>query len=105
MTMEQHQEIVTGSAVRRLVLVLAVAALMAAVMVVIATPAFAFANPDNKGNAQNAAGQRQAVDNSDELDQRQDTPGKGGGPKSGTTLPNNADHFFQIVGAIGKDHQ
>ncbi len=90
---------------RRLILVLAISALMAAMMVVVATPAFAFANPDNKGNAQNAAGQSQAVHNSDELDQQQDTAGTGGGPKVNSTVPNNADHFFQINGFIGKDRK
>jgi hypothetical protein len=41
----QHQEIVAGSALRRLALVLAVAAVMATLMATMAVPAFAKGNP------------------------------------------------------------
>ena len=95
--------------ISRRIRLLAVAALMAALMVVMAAPAFAFANPDSKGNAQNAAGQTQAKDNANQLNVRQDTTPIGGpsenGPKGGRTVPNNADHFYQDFGFIGKDRK
>jgi hypothetical protein len=49
-----QQEIVGGSALRRLVLVLAVAVLMAAMMVAMAVPAFAKADPLGHPGSNNA---------------------------------------------------
>jgi hypothetical protein len=91
---------------KRIISVLAVVAVMAALMVVSAMPAFAFANPDSKGGR--GQGQARAVGNCDlkvipkQASREQEA---GGGPKSGSgeeyPVPTNCDHLWQENGFIG----
>ena len=60
--------------------------------------AFAYANPDNQGNAEFAPGQVTAEENCENAVDKQEEKGveAGGGPKAGTgEAPLNCDHFFQ----------
>jgi len=80
---------------RRILLVLAVGAIMVLSSV---SYAFAEANPDNNGNAANAPGQVNAETNCANAIDKQEENGveAGGGPKAGTgEAPINCDHFFQ----------
>ena|SRR5215211_3379029 len=79
---------------RRILLVLAVGAIMVLSSV---SYAFAEANPDNNGNAANAPGQVNAETNCDNVIETQEgSVEAGGGPKAGTgEAPTNCDHFFQ----------
>jgi len=92
---------------KRLLLVLTVALMMAAMMVVSAMPAFAFANPDNNGKANVAPGQDRASENCGTFP-APGSPGTGvvgrqatsnipsnGHQVNGTTAPTNCNHFFQ----------
>jgi hypothetical protein len=98
---------------KRILTVLTVAALMAVMLVAGAGYAFAFANPNNKGNASNAPGQENAGANCTDTFSRQGEKGvvAGGGPKAepieedGALVPlepTNCDHLFQDLGRIGK---
>ncbi len=103
MMREQTVTVAAGSALRRILLVLAAAALMAVMMAVMPAPAFAFANPDNNGNAGSAPGYNQAWDNSRQAIRTQtaNDVSAGGGPKQGILAPTNSDHFYQDYGYIG----
>jgi hypothetical protein len=81
---------------KRIVTVLTVAALMAVMLVASAGYAFAFANPDNEGNASNAPGQSNARQNCFEniIKQTEKDVSAGGGPKEGVPAPTNCDKFF-----------
>jgi hypothetical protein len=80
---------------RRLLLVVAVGAIMLLSSV---SYAFAYANPNNNGNAGDAPGQVTATDNCENAIDTQEENGvvAGGGPKAETgEAPINCDHFFQ----------
>jgi hypothetical protein len=80
---------------RRILLVVAVGAIMVLSSV---SYAFAGANPNNNGNAEDAPGQGIAGTNCDNAIDKQGAKGveAGGGPKAGTgEAPNNCEHFFQ----------
>jgi hypothetical protein len=81
---------------KHIVTVLTIAALMAVMVFAGAGYAFAFANPDNEGNASNAPGQNNAQENCFENITRQLEKGlsAGGGPKEGTIGTTNCDKFF-----------
>jgi hypothetical protein len=85
---------------RRILLVLAVAAFMAVMLAVSAGSAFADADPDNSGNTANAPGQANARENCYDNITKQDDRGveAGGGPKSDTgsyyASPTNCDHYW-----------
>ncbi len=81
---------------KRIITVLTVAALMAVMLVAGAGYAFAFANPNNQGNAFNAPGQVKASQNCFESIVKQSEKGvsAGGGPKAGVPAPTNCDKFF-----------
>jgi hypothetical protein len=83
---------------KRIISVLAVAALMAAMLVASVMPAFAYAYPYNNGNANNAPGQANAHQGC--LDtiaaQRANDVSAGGGKKEGTLAPTNCDHNFTL---------
>jgi hypothetical protein len=84
-----------GALMRRILLVLAVGAIMVLSSV---SYAFAEANPNNNGNAANAPGQVNADANCGNAIDKQEDKGveAGGGPKAGTDeAPINCDHFFQ----------
>jgi hypothetical protein len=98
---------------RRLILLIIVALLIAAMFVAVAGYAFASANPENQGNGADAPGQENALDNCTENFNKQGEKGvvAGGGPKAepieedGALVPlepTNCDHFFQDIGRIGK---
>ena len=91
---------------RRLLLVLTVALMMAAMMSLMAAPAFASVNPDSNGKAAYAPGQTQAQENAGQTEDRQSANGvmAGGGPKQGIPGPTNAEHFYQLSGSIGNNH-
>jgi hypothetical protein len=78
---------------RRILLVLAVAAIMVLSSV---SYAFAYANPDNNGNAGNAPGQATAQDNCSQNITKQEDKGveAGGGHKEGILAPTNCDKNF-----------
>jgi len=60
--------------------------------------AFAYANPSNNGNAEDAPGHGIAGTTCDKAIDKQGAKGveAGGGPKAGTgEAPSNCDHFFQ----------
>ena len=84
---------------RRILLVLAVAALMAAMMVVSAMPAFAVANPDSEGGR--GEGQARAALNCDVVVDRQLNPEEPPSPSNShqanfsPIAPTNCNHFFQ----------
>jgi len=89
---------------KRIIMVLTVAALMAVMLVAGAGYAFASANPDNQGTATNAPGQSNAFENcrANVIKQEEKRVSAGGGPKEG--LPGtNCDQFFQQSGLIGKN--
>ena len=79
---------------RRILLVLAVGAIMVLSSV---SYAFAEANPDNSGNAGTAPGQATATSNCGEniLNQFGNEVSGGGGDKEGILGPTNCDHFWQ----------
>jgi|SRR5918998_4477333 hypothetical protein len=94
---------------KRIFAVLAVVALMATMMVVSAMPAFAFANPDNNGKAEDAPGQDRASDNCGTFLTLASPEGTGvvgrqatsNSPSNGhqenattPTAPTNCNHFF-----------
>jgi hypothetical protein len=79
---------------RRILLVVAVGAIMVLSSV---SYAFAYANPNNNGNAENPPGQEIAEENCVNAVVRLGDKGveAGGGPKAGTdNAPLNCDHFF-----------
>jgi hypothetical protein len=78
---------------RRILLVLAVGAIMVLSSV---SYAFAYANPDNNGNAGNAPGQATAQDNCGQTINKQEENGvaAGGGHKEGVPAPTNCDNNF-----------
>ncbi len=82
---------------RRIISVLAVMAVMAAMLVVSAMPAFAYANPENNGNADNAPGQSKAGRNCGEsvLKQTADNNFSNGHKVPENPTPTNCDHFYQ----------
>jgi hypothetical protein len=81
---------------KRIVMVLTMAALMAVMLVAGAGYAFALANPDNRGNASNAPGQQNAHQNCENTISKQHEKGvsAGGGKKEGVVGPTNCDKFF-----------
>lgn len=85
---------------RRILLVLSVAALMATMIVATAMPAFAVAN---NPNAADAPGQAKAAENCGEVlgKQTSNRVRAGGGPKEGFLGPSNCDHYYQSTGRIG----
>jgi hypothetical protein len=99
---------------RRLMMLIIVALLTAAMLVTGAGYAVALANnPENKGNGSNAPGQQNALENCTENFNRQGEKDvvAGGGPKAepieedGALVPlepTNCDHLFQDLGRIGK---
>jgi hypothetical protein len=88
---------------RRILLVLAVGAIMVLSSV---SYAFAYANPDNNGNAGNAPGQQQAVGNCGQNIQKQNANGQTGSQtgspndeKQLNTAVTNCDHFWDNAGS------
>jgi hypothetical protein len=81
---------------RRILLVLAVGAIMVLSSV---SYAFAYANPNNNGKAEEAPGQVNADRNCGNVVEKQEAKGveAGGGPKAGDDdeAPVNCDHFWQ----------
>ena len=88
---------------KRIVMLLTVALVMAVMMVASAGNAFASANPDNNGKTENAPGQQTAKENCTDAVIKQSNKGvrAGGGPKDETNAPINCDHFWQNTGSIG----
>ena len=78
---------------RRILLVLAVAAIMVVSSVSYAS---AEANPNNQGNGSSAPGQSKAQANCDNTVAKQDAKdvSAGGGPKVDQQGPTNCDHIF-----------
>jgi hypothetical protein len=85
---------------KRIITVLTIAALMAVMMVAGAGYAFAYANPDNQGNASNAPGQENAIENCVQNIEKQteNDVSAGGGPKEDVPAPTNCDKFFPPPG-------
>jgi hypothetical protein len=88
---------------RRILLVLAVGAIMVLSSV---SYAFAYANPDNNGNAGNAPGQANAQANCFETIQEQNASGQTGAQtgspndeKQLDTAVTNCDHFWDNAGS------
>ena len=92
----------TGTALRRILLVLAVAALTAAMLVVMAVPAFAYANHDTGSGSGDGQEQAQNKNQATLGKQLENGVTAGGGPKEGISAPTNSDHYFQLSGLIGK---
>ncbi len=94
--MGQQQTAVAGSAaVRRMILVLTVAALIVAIFVATAVPAFAFAkHVPGRGSS---GGQDRAVDQCNSAVDKQDVSNQGhhNSNDPGNVAPANCDHFFQ----------
>ena len=82
---------------KRIITVLTVAALMAAMVVAGAGNAFAFTYFDNNGNAENAPGYQKSEENCASAGGKQTAKGvaAGGGSKEGIPAPLNCDRFFQ----------
>jgi hypothetical protein len=82
---------------KRIRLTLAAALTAVAIMAASAGNAFAIANPDNNGKAENAPGQQTAGENCSGVVNKQEEKGvaAGGGPKEDIPAPTNCDHFFQ----------
>jgi len=70
----------------------------------LAPPASGYAFIDAKGKAFEAPGLEQAVAECEKVIDLQTLREivAGGGPKAGIPAPTNCDHFFQIIGVIGK---
>jgi hypothetical protein len=79
---------------KRILLVLTVALMMAAMMVVSAMPAFAVANTDSEGGR--GKGQARAAGNCGAVVERQlgNSPSNGHHHESGPIAPTNCNHFF-----------
>jgi hypothetical protein len=75
-----------------------------AVAAVLAPPASGYAFIDANGKAFEAPGLEEAVAECSTVISLQTMREivAGGGPKAGIPAPTNCDHFFQIIGAIGK---
>ena len=97
---------------RRIIMLLTVALVMAAMMVAMAAPAFAWALPGTPGDDETIPGQPIAGANCDKNIEKQFSMGlsAGGGPKANVPfagdpsileVPLNCDHFWQTRGHIG----
>ncbi len=86
---------------KRIITVLAVALVMAAMVAVMAAPAFARANHDT-GSGSSDGQETASMKNTDAIiNQSEKGVTTGGGPKEGILGPNNSDHFFQNNDFIG----
>jgi hypothetical protein len=92
---------------KRILVLLAVVALMAVMLVASAGYAFAYAYTDQSQGNVTAEAEDNCVANFEKQAKNEVAPG--GGPKAGgeageeDSAPTNCDHFFQEEGAIGKD--
>ena len=82
---------------RRIISVLAVVVVMAALVAASAGSAFAYANLDNNGKAANAPGQTKALENCiDAITKQASDDNLSNGHKvPGNGAPTNCDHFYQ----------
>jgi hypothetical protein len=88
-----------GGNVRKVILLIC-----CAVAAVLAPSASAYAFIDANGKAFEAPGLEEAAAECGKVINLQTMREivAGGGPKAGIPAPTNCDHFFQIIGAIGK---
>lgn len=88
----------------RVLLVTFTVALVSAVAAVLVPPASGYAFTDANGKAFEAPGLEQAVAECGKVISLQTMREivAGGGPKAGIPAPTNCDHFFQLIGLIGK---
>jgi hypothetical protein len=92
---------------KRMIIVLTVAALMAVMLVVGAGSAFAVAYNEVSGGPSQAEINDEAGENCEEnvMKQTEEDVAAGGGPKQDIDAPTNCDHFYQREGNIGDNDQ